>query len=201
MFTYSPPSDPKAMDFERWYPLRWTGAPTHNLPFWWSAGGHDMHQVPEQYMGSGQSQTPVALLCAVDPKGVWGVEIPWPLGGIYRTNISVFAGWQWKNSASSSCIPMLPYEQMAMRMGEAPTRPLAGPNIEDMTGDSVSGFTGWVMSHAYNPAYHVRSSTGPADPSPDPVPFLLGDGSVTFTARLERVFRDPGWGMKYWAAP
>ena len=190
-----------AMDHHRRYPNRWPDG-GHHLPFWWSKSGSDMHQVADQYFGAGGSGLPpVSLLCAVAPEGTFGGKITWPLAGIYRTNISVFAGWNFKTVSASSSVPMLPVDQMPMRMGQVPHRPLAGPNIEEMTGDSVSGFTGFTTPHAYNRAYHNRSVNAPLAPPPEPQPYLLGDGSVIFTLKLQRVFRDPGWGMKWWAEP
>ena len=190
-----------AMDWDKWYPARFPEKSTHDHPFWWSAGGLDMHEVPEKYFGSANgNKPPEVLLCPIAPDAIWGVDIPWPLSGIYRTNVCVTAGWDWSTSTPSAALPMLPLNQMPQRMGQVPHRPVTFDLIEYMTGNAPT-MNGWVLSHTQNPSYHYRSPNNPEAPPPDPIPFGMGDGSVILSRDLEPYYLDDGFGQKFWAAP
>jgi len=205
LFTY-------AADNYQFYPYRGprynNGNKVHALPFWWSGGPWDMHEVAEQYFNGGKEGLPKVLVCKVAPDAIWrkDLEKNWPLAGIYRTNINVFAGWDWRNVSSSAYVPASPAideDEMPLRMNQASSsrRPLTGDSIEYLTGDSYAGDSGWMTPHAYKRKYHFRTAGGPEEPPAEGVPFGLTDGSVIQTNRLEAVFRDTGYGTKYWAAP
>lgn len=194
-----------AADFQGYYPSRFADATTHNLPFWWgwsNNANRDMSAVAETYYGADpEGGVPPLLLCTIAPDGVLGSGIGWPNGVLYRGNVNVWAGWHYPTVNTSAAITVLPRDVVPQKVGDDPGRPLAGPLIEYMTGDSVSGHTGWVTPHSFSPEYHYRAAGNPEDVPPDPMPWLLGDGSVVFSNELEKVFRDDGYGSKWWVAP
>ncbi|MBI1372308.1 MAG: hypothetical protein GC159_06050 [Phycisphaera sp.] len=206
LFTY-------ASDNMQFYPYRGprynNGTKVHALPFWWSAGSAwDLHTVAEDYFNGGKPGLPPILVCKVAPDAIWHRDLAqnWPLAGIYRTNVNVWAGWDWKNVASSAYLPASPAvdeDQMPLKMSQsgASRRPVSGDTIEYLTGDSYDNFSGYMTPHAYNRKYHFRVNNGPEEPPADGVPFCLSDGSVIFTSHLEAVFRDTGYGTKFWADP
>jgi len=177
----------------------------YNHAYWFGKEGNpklDVHEIFEKYLGGpADDGPPPVLLCPVAPQGIWGVKITWPLVGIYRTHVTVYAGYNWATASASCCVPHLPLDQMPQRVDQAPHRPMAGDLIEYMSGNSSQGYSGWDTPHSSDPRYHVRAAGGPEDPPPDPIPFAFGDGSVRFTSRLEPCYTDQGWGTNYWAAP
>ena len=196
-----------------WYPARYPPKKNvYNHPYWYGRVGvptEDMHAQFEKYIGppvatrssaGGTTKLgpPAALVCAVAPHGIWGREVPWPLDKIYRTNVCVYAGYDWANASTSSCVPLQDVDQMPQRIDQVHYRPVAGDLIEYMTGNSVDNFVGWDTPHSSNPAYHVRGRTNPEQPLSDPIPFAMGDGSVVFTTQLEGCYTDVGWGANYW---
>ncbi|MBI1368181.1 MAG: prepilin-type N-terminal cleavage/methylation domain-containing protein [Planctomycetes bacterium] len=193
-----------AQDFKGYYPNRFNGTVSHHLPFWFGTASlfPTYHTMIEKYYGpSIENKVPTLLVCSVTPDGVLRDSVGWPGYAIYRGNVNLWAGWDWKYVAASACNPVLPLDQMPIRIGDVPQRPLVGDLIEYMTGDSVSGFTGWVTPHSYLPDFHYRAIGNPEDISTDPQPFALGDGSVHMAAKLQKVFRDDGYGSKWWMAP
>jgi prepilin-type N-terminal cleavage/methylation domain-containing protein len=192
-----------AQNNHSYYPLRWRQTSSYNHPFWWGKKNAtlDMHEIAEEISGGspGVNLPPAALLCEIAPKAIWGIDIPWPLTNIYRTNVAVTGGWDWRTATGSACVPMLPLDQMPLRSNQAVDRPVAFDLIEHMTGNSGS-YSGWVIGHQSNPAYHVRNANGPEASPPDAIPFAFGDGSVRMTNELEPYYLDPGWGIKHWAA-
>ncbi len=190
------------------YPARYAPKTNvYNHPYWYgrvNVANEDMHLAFEKYLGPpvriSQTQVgpPAILVCAVAPDGIWGREVPWPMDGIYRTNVCVYAGYDWANASTSSCVPLQDLDQMPQRVDEVHYRPVAGDLIEYMTGNSVSNFVGWDTPHSSNPAYHVRGKTNPEAQMPDPIPFVMGDGSVVFTRQIEPCYTDVGWGANYW---
>ena len=190
-----------ASNNDHWYPYRWSTV-THNLPFWcgWKNNSKDMHKLFEELFSA-----PETLQCAAAPRAIWGVEITrsqnWPLGNIYRFNTAVWAGWDWTKSASSSCTDKFyPEDVMPLSMmSKAKNSPITGELIEYLTGDSVGGWVGWATPHTYNPAYHFRSDQAPEAQPPDPFPFGFMDGSVLQLKNIVGIFRDDGYGTKFWA--
>lgn len=186
-----------------WYPARFPQANTSNHPFWWGFSNNasqDMHEVADDIFGGTGAHVPEILLCDVSPKAVWGIDIPWPLGTIYRSNVAVTGGWHWQSTNPAACLPLIDLNQMPLRIDQGVDRPIAFDLIEYMTGDSVNGYQGWVVGHQYREIYHVRSTTGTETPPPDPIPFAYGDCSVRFTNELEPLYIDSGYGTKFWAA-
>lgn len=190
-----------------YYPARYSKDVTnkvYNHAYWfgWTNSKLDMHEEFEKYLGpSVNDGPPEVLLCAVEPTGIWGQKVTWPLGTIYRSNVVVYAGYDWSNTTSNSCVPHHPLGQMPQRTDTAPVhRPLSGDLIEYMSGNSSSGFAGWDTPHAIDPAYHNRGP-GPEDQPPDPIPFSFPDGSARFVSDLEHCYTDAGWGTNYWPVP
>lgn len=190
---------------DSYYPARHPKANTYNHAYWFGQVGkadQDLHEQFEKYLGgAADGRPPAVLVCAVQPRGIWGREIPWPLGSIYRTNVAVYAGYDWSTASASCCQPHHPLDQMPQKIQHVPHRPIAGDLTEYMSGNSTQGYSGWNTSHSSDPRYHARGAGGPEAPPPDPIPFAFGDGSVRFTRDLEPCYTDPGWGTNYWAAP
>jgi len=186
-----------------YYPARWPQASTYNHAYWFGKpNSRDLHEQFEKYLGKPRDDGPPAmLLCAVAPTGIWGVKLTWPYIGIYRTNVSVYAGYDWSTASANACVPQAPLDQMPQKQGQAPQRPVAGDLIEYMSGNSSQGYSGWDTPHSSDPRYHFRGPDGPEDPPPDPIPFVYGDGSVRFTRDLDPCYTDPGWGTNYWPTP
>ena len=195
-----------AGDNNEYFPARWPNLKnSYNHAYWFGVtnnANRDMHEEIEQYFGpSADGGPPTILVCPVEPRGIWGRKIDWPLVGIYRTNVTVYAGYDWSTTSASACVPHASLDQMPQRLGRVPHRPLAGDLIEYMSGNSASGYSGWDTAHTFDPRYHVRSAGGPEDLPPDPIPFAYGDGSVRFTLDLEPCYTDKGWGTNYWPVP
>ncbi len=194
-----------ANDFNGSYPHRWPQANTYNHPFWWGKPNnatYDMSNVVAQYFGDSGTKPPEMLLCSIEPRAIWGVDIPWPLSGIYRTNVAVTAGWDWTTISSSAAVPQQDLGRIPLKMHSASADTVVAFDlIEYMTGDSVNGYSGWVIGHTSDAQYHFRRQSGPEDLPPEGIPFAYADGNVQFTTNLEPFYRDPGWGMKFWAAP
>jgi prepilin-type N-terminal cleavage/methylation domain-containing protein len=191
-----------AQNNRSYYPLRWRQTSSYNHPFWWGKPNSnlDLHEVAEDLFGqTAGDRPPDALICDIEPKAIWGVDLPWPLANIYRTNVAVTGGWDWRTATASACVPLLGLDQMPLRSNQAVNRPVAFDLIEHMTGNSNS-YSGWVIGHQQNSAYHVRSANNPEASPPDVIPFAYGDGSVRLTNDLEPFYLDPGWGIKHWAA-
>ncbi len=186
-----------------WYPARFAQQNSYDHPFWWGLTNNanlDMHEVADDIFGGTGLQVPSILLCEISPTAVWGIDIPWPLGNIYRSNVAVTGGWHWQSTSPSACTPLQDLSVMPLRNDQAHNRPVAFDLIEYMTGNSNNGYTGWVIGHQYQGIYHYRSQSGTEIAPPDPIPFAYGDCSVRFTKELEPYYVDPGWGTKYWAA-
>ncbi|HOD81972.1 MAG TPA: prepilin-type N-terminal cleavage/methylation domain-containing protein [Phycisphaerae bacterium] len=191
-----------------WYPARYPPKKNvYNHPYWFGrvgVAGEDMHVQFEKYIGppvrinATTVGPPAVLVCAVAPKGIWGRVIPWPLEKIYRSNVCVYAGYDWANASASSTVPHQDLDQMPQRVDQVHYRPVAGDLLEYMTGNSVSGFIGWNTSHCSDASYHVRGSANTESPPPDPIPYVMGDGSVIFTREFEPCYTDAGWGTNYW---
>jgi len=195
-----------ASDNDRKFPARYPQPNTYNHAYWFGLtnnANRNMNEVFEEYLGGlpPGGGPPTLLVCPVGPKGIWGIDIPWPLGTIYRSNVVIYAGYDWATTSANACVPHAPLDQMPQRLGEVPHRPLAGDLIEYMSGNSASGYSGWDTPHTYNSRYHARSRGGPEDQPPDPIPFAYGDGSVRFTRDLEPCYTDKGWGTNYWPVP
>lgn len=190
---------------EGMYPCRYAKKNTYNHAYWFGKVGQpeqDVHEVFERYVGEPVGNSPPeVLLCAVAPTGIWGVDIPWPMGGIYRTNVMVYAGYNWADISSDACVPHAPLDEMPQGLNQAPDRPIAGDLIEYMSDNSSMGYSGWDTPHAYSRLYHDRIAGGPEKPPPDPIPFAYADGSVRFTRNLEACYTDMGWGTNFWPVP
>ena len=190
-----------AKENRTYYPARWPTANTYNHAYWFGKPNNalDLHEEFEKFLGTAMDDgPPPVLVCTVEPTGIWGRKIPWPMSGIYRTNVSVYAGYDWRTASASACLPQQDLDQMPQKIGDVPHRPLAGDLIEYMSDNSSQGFSGWDTAHAYRIAYHVRHAGGPEELPDDPIPFAYGDGSVRFTSDLEPCYTDPGWGTNYW---
>ena len=198
-----------ASDYEGYFPPRHPSENTTNHPYWYSHADYperDLHELFEEYFGPPvEGGPPPILLCAVNPQGIWGVTLTWPYGDspfrIYRTNVCLYAGYDWATTNPDACVPLQPLEDMPQRMSDAPHRPLAGDLTEYMTGNSVMGFTGWDTAHAYDSRYHVRNVGNPEELPADGIPYVYGDGSVRVTSDLEECYVDDGWGTNYWPVP
>ena len=195
-----------ATDNHRYFPARYPQPNTYNHAYWYGLtnnASRNMNEVFEEYLGGlpPGGGPPTLLVCPVGPKGIWGVDITWPLGTIYRSNVVIYAGYDWATTSANSCVPRAPLDQMPQRLGEAPNRPLAGDLIEYMSGNSASGYSGWDTPHTFDSRYHARTPGGPEAQPPDPIPFAYGDGSVRFTRDLEPCYTDQGWGTNYWPVP
>ena len=188
-----------------YYPARHPQATTYNHAYWFGQANdpnRDLHEEFEKYLGGAVGdEPPAALLCAVEPRGIWGIRVTWPLGTIYRTNVSVYAGYDWSTASENCCVPHHPLEEMPQKVQQAPHRPIAGDLIEYMSGNSAQNYSGWDTPHCADRRFHVRIPNGPEDQPPDPIPFAFGDGSVRFTRDLEPCYTDAGWGTNYWPVP
>ena len=134
---------------------------------------------------------------------MWGIDNDkqWPLGGLYRTSVAVYAGWNWQQTAASACVAQIPFDAIPMRTSEIqPNRPIVGDVIEFLSG-AHPVYNGWMTGHSSDSRYHIRSAGGPSLPPPDPIPFGYADGSVRATRNLEALYMDRGWAMRWWAAP
>ena len=194
-----------ALDNDNFFPARYPKANTYNHAYWFgrtNSATLDLHEQIEQYVGSPVNGGPPSLLlCTVAPTGIWGTKITWPLGTLYRSNVIVYAGYDWATTSANCCVPQQPIDQMPLKLGQVPHRPLAGDLVEYMSGNSASGFSGWDTSHSSDQHYHNRAAGGPEAPPPDPIPFAYGDGSVRFASDLEPCYTDQGWGTNYWPVP
>ena len=86
-----------------YYPARWPQANTYNHAYRFGKpnnANRDIYKQFEKYLGEGRDGGPPSmLLCAVAPTGIWGVKLTWPYIGIYRSNVSVYAGYDWSTAS------------------------------------------------------------------------------------------------------
>ena len=74
-----------AGDNNEYFPARWPNlANSYNHAYWFGVtnnANRDMHREIEQYFGGADNGgPPTILVCPVQPHGIWGQKITWPLG-------------------------------------------------------------------------------------------------------------------------